>query len=97
MERDAGEILVSIVGCQSSLFVARRSRNEPAECNTLAGAGARPIIYRLDLMGPGSYFLAQRFAMQDKDLIYIAHARTDRLQKFISIISSVASPYLNSR
>lgn len=69
----------------------------PKPLQYAAGAGARPIIYRLDLMDPGSYFLAQRFAMQDKDLIYIANARTDRLQKLIGIISSVASPYLDSR
>lgn len=47
-------------------------------------------------MDPGSHFLAQRFAMQDKNLIYIATARTDRLQRRIGIISSVASPCLDS-
>ena len=57
----------------------------------------QPIIYRLDMMNPTSYFLAQQFQMRDKDLIYIANARTDRLSKFVAIISQLATPVLIGR
>ena len=57
----------------------------------------QPVIYRLDMIKPTSYFLAQQFPMRDKDLIYIANARTDRLSKFVGIISQLATPLLIGR
>ncbi|WP_423193214.1 polysaccharide biosynthesis/export family protein [Cupriavidus sp. H18C2] len=51
-----------------------------------------PVIYRLDLMNPSSYFLAQRFAMRDKDVVYIANAESNGLTKFVSILNLLFSP-----
>jgi polysaccharide export outer membrane protein len=56
--------------------------------------GPRPVIYRVDLMQPQNYFLSQRFALRDKDLIYVANARTDRFSKFVNIVYSLAFPAL---
>ncbi|WP_196812919.1 polysaccharide biosynthesis/export family protein [Cupriavidus sp. WS] len=53
---------------------------------------ARPVIYRLDMMNPGSYFLAQRFAMRDKDVLYIANAEANGVTKFVSILNLLFSP-----
>ena len=51
-----------------------------------------PIIYRVNMRDPQSFFLLQRFAMQDKDMIYVANARTVQLYKFLQLISSVLTP-----
>ncbi|WP_428484563.1 polysaccharide biosynthesis/export family protein [Rhodopila sp.] len=56
-----------------------------------------PIIYHLDMMNTNSYFLAQRFAMRDKDLIYIANARTSQIGKFLGLISGLFTPAIVAR
>jgi polysaccharide export outer membrane protein len=66
----------------------------------VAGAPAyapRPVIYRLDMLNPSSYFLAQKFDMHNKDLIYIANARTNQLSKFVNIVYSLAIPAITAK
>jgi polysaccharide export outer membrane protein len=58
---------------------------------------AKPTIYQLDLMDPKSYFLAQRFAMRNKDVLYISNASINRTTKFVSIINQLFSPFLAAR
>lgn len=53
----------------------------------------RPMIYRLNMMSPASYFLAQRFPMRDKDVIYIANARSNQPTKLVQIINLLFSPF----
>jgi polysaccharide export outer membrane protein len=60
-------------------------------------SAAKPIIYRLNLLEPASYFLAQRVAMQDKDVIYIANAAANQPSKLISIINQIFSPIITAR
>lgn len=57
----------------------------------------RPIIYRLNMLKPSSYFLAQRFVMQDKDVIYIANARANQTRKLVEIVNLIFSPFFNAR
>ena len=59
--------------------------------------GAKPVIYRLNLLQPASYFLAQRIAMQDKDVIYIANAAANQPSKLVAIINQLFSPLLTAR
>ena len=61
------------------------------------GVVERPVIYRLNMMEPASYFLAQRFAMQDKDVIYIANAALVQPAKFVAIINQLFGPLLTAR
>ena len=61
------------------------------------GKDGQPIIYRLDLMNPQSYFLAQRFAMRDKDLIYIANSAANPPAKFIALINQLFGPVVTAR
>ena len=42
--------------------------------------GTTPIVYRLDLSDAKAYFLAQRFPITDKDIIYVANADLNELQ-----------------
>lgn len=59
--------------------------------------GEKPIIYRLNLMNPASYFLSQRFAMRDKDVIFIANAASNRPAKLVAIINQLFSPLVTAR
>ncbi|RVT89052.1 polysaccharide biosynthesis/export family protein [Sphingomonas crocodyli] len=61
-----------------------------------AVAAGKPIIYRLDLMRPESYLIAQAFPMRDKDLIYIANAASGPVTKFVSIINQLFAPVLTA-
>lgn len=58
---------------------------------------ARPVIYRLNMMRPDSYFLSQRIGMHDKDLIYIATARANAPAKLAQILGQLFSPILAVR
>lgn len=62
-----------------------------------AGAGEQPVIYRLNLLQPQSFFLAQRFAVRDKDVIYVANAAANKPGKLVGIINSLFSPFLAAR
>ena len=43
-----------------------------------------PVVYRLDMSDANAYFLAQRFPVEDKDIIYVANAKLNELQKFFT-------------
>ncbi len=61
------------------------------------GPDAAPMIYRLNMMQPASYFLSQRFAIRDKDVIYIANAASNRPAKLVAIINQLFSPFVTAR
>jgi len=56
--------------------------------------GGKPIIYRLNMMRPDSYFLSQRIAMTDKDVIYIASAASNAPGRLATILAQLFSPLL---
>ena len=53
-----------------------------------------PKVYHLNMMNTGSYFLAQRFAMRDKDVLYFGNAAANQPSKLIQLISQLFSPIL---
>lgn len=54
--------------------------------------GRVPVIYRVDLRDPVSFFTAQHFAMKDRDVVYVTNAPVADLQKFVSIIGAAVYP-----
>ncbi|WP_380787657.1 polysaccharide biosynthesis/export family protein [Sphingomonas sp. R86521] len=62
-----------------------------------ATIGTAPIVYRLDMTKPSSYFLAQRFVMRDKDVIYIANARINQTRKLVEIVNLLFTPVFTAR
>lgn len=52
-----------------------------------------PIVYHLNMMHPGAYFLSQRFAMHDKDLLYVGNASANQPSKLIQLISQLFTPF----
>lgn len=57
----------------------------------------QPIVYHIDMMRAGAYFLSQRFAMRDKDVLYIGNARANQPSKLIQIISQLFAPIVTVR
>lgn len=54
--------------------------------------GRVPVVYRLDLKDPGSFFVAQSFPISNKDIVYVSNAPAAELQKFLNVITSVVYP-----
>ncbi|RYF06411.1 MAG: polysaccharide export protein, partial [Oxalobacteraceae bacterium] len=74
------------VGNPAAIFVFRYVRDEQGN--------EVPMVYHLNMMKTGSYFLAQRFAMQDKDVLYFGNAAANQPSKLIQLISQLFSPIL---
>lgn len=51
-----------------------------------------PVVYRLTMRDPKTYFLARSFKMRDKDVIYVANASGAELQKFLTLVGTVTAP-----
>jgi polysaccharide export outer membrane protein len=64
---------------------------------TSDGQAARPIIYRINMMEPSTYLLAQRLRMRDKDVLYFANARANQPGKLINLVNQLFSPLLTAR
>ena len=56
------------------------------------GSPVTPVVYQIDMMNPGSYFLAQRFFMKDKDVIYFSNAKANEFYKLFGLISTIIQP-----
>ena len=52
--------------------------------------GKTPVIYRVDVSDPKSFFVAQNFPMKNKDIVYVSNASGAELQKFVSLLSQTA-------
>lgn len=51
--------------------------------------GKMPVIYRVDLKDPRSFFVAQGFPIRNKDVMYVSNASAAELQKFLNILTSM--------
>ena len=57
--------------------------------------GKIPVIYRVDLKNPATFFVAQSFPIQNRDVLYVSNAPAAELQKFLNIVVSVVYPVQN--
>lgn len=71
-------------GDPAAIFVFRYVRDKDGV--------AHPVVYHVNMMKAGSYFLAQRFMTQDKDVLYVGNARANQPSKLIQIISQLFAP-----
>lgn len=83
---DAQNVLVFRMEHQSAIKWPRPVR---ADAN-----GQVPVIYRINLRNPRSFFLAQDFSIQHRDLVYVGNAPAADLQKFVNLIAGVGYPLL---
>ncbi|MGF6641440.1 polysaccharide biosynthesis/export family protein [Paraburkholderia sp. MM6662-R1] len=56
--------------------------------------GKVPVVYRVNLRDPNSFFVAQSFMMDNKDLLYVSNAPIAEVQKFLNVVFSVAYPVI---
>lgn len=56
------------------------------------GQAQVPVMYQVDLREPATYFVAQRFAMRNNDIIYIANSPATDFQRFVNILASSVLP-----
>lgn len=52
----------------------------------------KPVVYHINMMKTASYFLAQNFRMQDKDIVYFGNAQANQPSKMIQLISQLFTP-----
>jgi len=62
---------------------------------TAAPGGLSPIVYRLDLAEAKSFQLAGRFPVHDKDVIFVADAKSRPVYQFFQALSLVTGPALS--
>jgi polysaccharide export outer membrane protein len=58
--------------------------------------GLVPVVYRLDLADPRSFFAMQSFPMHHRDIVYVSNAPIAELQKFLNVVFSITYPVLNA-
>ena len=52
--------------------------------------------HRLNFRDASSYFLARRFAVRDKDIVYVANHPVNEVQKFLGVIGAAFGPALTA-
>lgn len=58
--------------------------------------GLVPVVYRLDLRSPASFFHMQNFPVRHRDVLFVSNAPAAELQKFLNLIFSVVYPVLTT-
>ena len=76
------------------VFVFRLENPQALPQNLRIGApmtpeGKIPVVFRIDLSNPASFFVLQSFPMRDKDILYVSNAPLVDLQKFVSLVSQI--------
>lgn len=56
--------------------------------------GKVPVIYRIDMKNPATFFIAQGFPIRNKDVLYVSNAPLADIQKFVGVISSSILPII---
>lgn len=56
--------------------------------------GMVPVVFRVDLTQPSSFFLMQSFTIENRDVLYVSNAPVTELQKFLNLLFTVAYPVL---
>lgn len=65
--------------------------------NPDAPANNRAIIYRLNMIEPKSFIIAQKLLIKDKDLIYVANAKANAPLKLIGAINQLFTPVVTAK
>jgi polysaccharide export outer membrane protein len=69
--------------------VARELPNVPPSLLTQEVA---PVAYHLNLREPAALFAARRFAIRDKDILYVSNALLADVGKVVSLMQAIAQP-----
>lgn len=61
----------------------------PQQPVATTGDGLVPVIYRLNLRDPRSFFVMQSFPMNHKDVLYVSNSPAADLQKFLNLVFTI--------
>lgn len=53
----------------------------------------QPVVYHVNMIKPQNYFIAQKFFLENKDVIYIAGARANEPTKLLQTIAQIFTPF----
>ena len=73
-------------GDPAAIFLFRYAKDEQGRDT--------PVAYHINMMMTGSYFLAQRFTMQDGDVLYFGNAAANQPSKLAQLISQLFTPLM---
>jgi len=81
----------------AAVFVIRFETEEVARALPQAAGvplqpGGVPVVYHLDMRDPAALFLARRFPIRSKDIVYVSNAPLSDLQKVFGLINLLVSP-----
>jgi polysaccharide biosynthesis/export protein len=92
--------LLDIQADPGSVFLYRREPRELAEklgvdCSKMDGPTV-PVVYSVSFVDPAGYFLATRFQMRNKDVIFAANAQSVDITKFANFLNTLISVPTNA-
>jgi len=62
-----------------------------------AGSAEKPVVYHVNMMKPGAYFLSQHFMMRDQDVLYVGNANANQPGKLVQLLSQLFLPIATFR
>lgn len=68
------------------------AREYPGVAPSLLAGSFAPVAYHLDLRAPAALFVARRFAMRDKDILYVSNAPLTEIAKAFQLVSILTQP-----
>jgi polysaccharide export outer membrane protein len=71
-------------------------RNYPGIQPHLLMGNVVPVAYHINLREPSALFKARRFAMRDKDILYVSHAPVNELEKVFRLVGTLTAPAISA-
>lgn len=78
-------------------FVPQGALNWPRQPVVTTPEGLVPVLFRIDMSNPSSFFVMQSFPIQNRDVLYVSNAPSTELQKFLNLLFTVAYPVLAAK
>jgi polysaccharide biosynthesis/export protein len=78
-------------------FVPRGALDWPLQPVMATPEGMVPVVFRIDLSNPSSFFVMQSFPIENRDVVYVANAPATEMQKFLNLLFTVAYPVLTAK
>jgi polysaccharide export outer membrane protein len=78
-------------------FEPKSALNWPHQPVVSTPEGLVPVVYRINLRDPRTFFVMQSFAINNKDVLYVASAPATELQKFLNLVFSVVYPLFSAK
>jgi polysaccharide biosynthesis/export protein len=78
-------------------FEPKDALNWPRQPVEATPTGMVPVVFRVDLTKPSSFFLIQSFPIENQDVLYVSNAPVSEMQKFLNLLFTVAYPILTAK